>query len=188
MEVYLITGNKNKVAEFERVLGGKVNHVALDLDELQGMDGDVISEHKVKQAYAQIKKPVIVVDQKLEIACLNGFPGPLIKWFWETIGLEKICRIVDCFDDRSVIARNTLTYYNGQELKHFYAEAKGQVDDHPKGHTGFGWDPIFIPEGETKTYAELGVKNPHYHETYTVVIEEFKKFLETKDYSLLVDD
>lgn len=184
MEVFLITGNKNKVAEFERVLGGKVNHIALDLDELQGMDGDVISEHKVRQAYAKVGKPVVVMDQKLAIACLNGFPGPLIKWFWETIGLEKICRIVDCFDDRTVVARNTLTFYDGHKLRHFYAEALGTVANHPRGHTGFGWDPIFIPEGETKTYAELGVESSHYHETYTRVIEEFKEYLLTKGLQL----
>ena len=73
MDIYLITGNKNKLREAEQILKIKLKNVDLDLDEIQELDSDKIAEHKVKQAWELIKKPLFVSDQSLYIHCLNPF-------------------------------------------------------------------------------------------------------------------
>ncbi|MDD2909487.1 MAG: non-canonical purine NTP pyrophosphatase, partial [Candidatus Pacebacteria bacterium] len=58
----LITGNENKAREFEEILGFKINYRSLDLEEIQGVDVEEVSEYKVRRAYEIVKEPVVVED------------------------------------------------------------------------------------------------------------------------------
>ncbi len=174
-----MTGNKNKLEQVSKFLKTDFKHLHFDLDEIQSLDTDKVAEHKVKQAYQQVLAPVFVFDTSVEIACLNGFPGPLIKWFYQTLSLSKVCQIVRGFRNHSAIVRNTLTFYDGREIKHFQAKIKGLIAKRPLGKNGFGWDSIFIPEGQNKTYAQLGPASPSYHQNYRQVLVQFSKFLES---------
>ena len=60
MDIYAITGNKNKVIEAEQILKIKLKNIDLDLDEIQEFDSGKVAEHKARQAYKQIKKPLFV--------------------------------------------------------------------------------------------------------------------------------
>lgn len=60
--IVFITGNQGKADYLANFLDFPVEHIKLDLDELQSMDLRVIVEHKIRQAYAIVKKPVIVED------------------------------------------------------------------------------------------------------------------------------
>src|SRR5258708_29534713 len=137
MSLYLVTGNKNKLKDIKRVLG-KISHINLDLDEIQSLDPIKISDHKVKQAYSKIKKPVIVTDQSIFISCLNGFPGPLVKWFYTKVGMEKICQIATLLNDHKISAQWLVSYYDGKVLKHFIGEASGTIPLKPQGRGGYG--------------------------------------------------
>lgn len=181
MYIYLVTGNKNKLQQVKKFLKLDFKHIDLDLDEIQSLDTSKVAEHKVKQAYLAIGAPVFVFDTSVEIGCLNGFPGPLIKWFYQALSLKMVCQIVHQFSDHSTTATNTLTFYDGQAVKHFQASAKGEIAKKPLGSNGFGWDSIFIPEGQSKTYAQLGPSSPSYHQNYRQVLVQFKKFLEDFD-------
>lgn len=178
MDIYLVTGNKNKVEQVKHFLNLDFKHLDLDLDEIQSLDTDLVAEHKVKQAYLAVGEPVFVFDTSVEIACLNGFPGPLIKWFYQTLTLKKVCQIVHQFSDHSVIVKNTLTFYDGQKIKHFRSEVQGTIAKEPLGQNGFGWDSIFIPAGQIKTYAQFGPSSQTYHQNYHQVLVQFKEYLE----------
>src|SRR3989338_8813147 len=104
MDITLITSNKDKLREAEQILGIKLKNVDLELDEIQELDAKKIAEHKVRQAFSSINKPVFVWDQSIYIDCLNGFPGPLIKWFWTQVGLKKICEIANYFSNHKIRA------------------------------------------------------------------------------------
>jgi XTP/dITP diphosphohydrolase len=177
MKFYLVTGNAGKLREAQQILGD-VKSINLDLDELQGMDTDKISEHKARQAWQKVKKPVVVWDQSLHIDCLNGFPGPLIKWFWTSVTLEKICKIADAFDDRGILAKVTLTYYDGKTMKHIYGEIFGVIADKPRGKNGFAWDSIFIPVGNSKTFAEMTPEEKNKISMNKIALTKLKKFLD----------
>jgi len=177
MDIHLITGNKNKLREAEQILGIKLKNIDLELDELQELDSDKIAEHKVKQAWELIKKPLFVWDQSLYIHCLNDFPGPLIKWFWEKVTLEKICRIANAFDDHRIYTKTTLVYYDGKEIKHFYGTVHGTIPPEPRGEHGFSWDPIFIPEGYDKTFAEMTAEEKNSISMHRIALEKLRDFL-----------
>ena len=177
MDVYFVTGNENKVREAEQILGMKLNHRAIELDELQEMDADKISEHKVRQAWSVIKAPLFVSDMSLHIDCLNGFPGPLVKWFWTTVSLEKICKIAGLLGNKGITAKNTLTYFDGKTVRHFYGTIRGTIPSEPRGNMGFGWDPVFVPEGKSKTYAEMTAEEKSDCSAYRSVLLQLKPYL-----------
>ncbi|MGA3021113.1 MAG: non-canonical purine NTP pyrophosphatase [Candidatus Micrarchaeales archaeon] len=180
MEVYLITGNKNKVREAEQILNMKLKNIELNLDEIQELDSDKISESKVNRAWKKVRKPLFVWDQSLYIHCLNDFPGPLIKWFWEKVTLEKICSIASFFKDDRIYTKTTITFYDGKEIRHFYGIVKGRIPESPRGKNGFAWDPIFIPDGSEKTFAEMTADEKNAVSMHRIALEKLKDFLNEK--------
>lgn len=181
MNILLITSNSDKIADAKRVLGQKIDHIKLDLDELQELNVEKIAEHKVKQAFNQVQKPLVTWDQSVFIHCLNEFPGPLIKWFWQQVTLEKICEIAQLYNDRGIKAQTLLTFFDGKKLKHFYGTVHGNIPEKPRGNGGFGWDPIFIPDGSNLTYSEMNPKDSLFHAFNTKPFIQLKKFLKTFD-------
>ncbi|MDN5274848.1 MAG: Ham1 family protein [Candidatus Saccharibacteria bacterium] len=152
-----ITGNQHKADYLAKLLGIKLEHRKIDLDEIQSIDLDEIVTHKVKQAYAIAGCPVLVEDVSLSFTALGNLPGPFIKFFVEAEdGLEKLCRMLDGFDDRTAKAECVFGYYDGTRLELLHGGIDGTVAAHPKGEGGFGWDKIFCPQGyEDKTRSEL---------------------------------
>lgn len=148
-----VTGNHQKLKEFEEILGFKLNHSDLDLDEIQSAEVEEVARHKAKQAYEILKQPVIVEDTGLYFEELNGLPGALIKMFVKKLPLDKICSLVG--ENRKARAMTCICFFDGEEIKTFIGETEGEIAKEPRGTNGFGWDPIFIPRGYEKTFAEL---------------------------------
>lgn len=173
-----VTGNEKKARYLSKLLGLSVERHKVDLDEIQTTDVSQLIEHKAKQAYAELGTPVLVEDQSLVFNALGNLPGPFIKFFIESPhGQELCCRMLDGFEDRSAYAECTFGYYDGIELTLFTSGLSGTIVDHPKGDGGYGWDPIFIPEGYTKTRAELSEAEDH--EVYLKIkpIDQVRAFL-----------
>lgn len=155
MKITFITGNLNKARMMQEAIGVDIDHHQLDLTEIQSLDLEEIITHKVKEAYNQLKSPVLVHDTALYFNAFGELPGPFIKWFLETVGNQGMCRMLNNFADRSAVAVVNIGYYDGDDLKVFKSELKGRIAEQPRGENGFGWDPIFIPEGFNKTRSEL---------------------------------
>lgn len=175
--VTFITGNQNKADYLAKYLGHPVDHVKLDLDELQSLDLREIVEHKVRQAYEQVHMPVLVEDVSLEFKALGRLPGPFIKWFLSEVDLETLISLVEG-KDRRAVGRCVLGYYDGERLEIFEGSISGKVADKPAGDNGFGWDKIFIPEGYQVTRAELD--DDDYRKVYLQIrpFARLKKFLD----------
>lgn len=155
-----VTGNQNKLKEFESILGIKLNHTDLDLDEIQSVDVEEVAVHKAKQAYELLKEPVIVEDTGLYFEELNGLPGALVKFFIKKLTLDQICSLVK--ENRKAAAITCIAYFDGKEAQVFKGEARGEIAKEPRGNTNFGWDPIFIPEGSNQTFAEISFEEKQY--------------------------
>lgn len=154
MNITFITGNQHKADYLAKYLGHPVDHVKLDLEEIQSLDLKTIVEHKVRQAYAILQKPVIVEDVSLEFLALGGLPGPFIRYFVDNVPFERICAMVDGADRRA-IAKCVFGYFDGEQLELFEGGMNGEVAHEPAGERGFGWDRIFIPVGYEVTRASL---------------------------------
>lgn len=166
------TGNLQKLKEFESILGIKLNHADLDLDEIQSVDVEEVAIHKARQAYELLREPIIVEDTGLYFEELNGLPGALIKFFVKKLTLNKICSLVK--ENRKAMAVTCIAYFDGKELKTFKGETKGELAIEPRGSNGFGWDPIFIPEGYNQTFAEITSEEKEYKFMRKEAIKELK--------------
>lgn len=151
----LVTSNVNKWQEAQRILQRPVERTALDLDELQAESVSDVALAKAKAAFEILKRPVIVEDAGVELLGLGGFPGPFIK-YWEKLGgLVSICRAADGLKDRRVRAVCALGLCSDQRHEVVVGVVEGTLAEQPRGQSGFGWDAIFIPEGESRTFAEM---------------------------------
>jgi Ham1 family protein len=179
--ITFITGNPHKADYLSRMLGLPLKHRAVDLTEIQSTSLEEIVGHKVRQAYAFAKRPVLVEDVALGFTALGGLPGPFIKFFVEAPnGLGNLCRMLDGFDDRSAVAACVFGYCDGEQVKLFRAELGGVIAKHPAGDGGFGWDKIFCPDGHGgRARAELTPSEDA--ETYRLFkpIDAVRQFLTT---------
>lgn len=144
-----ITGNKNKAAFLERLLGMTLEHQKLALDEIQSTSPEAVIEHKVRQAYEQLHRPVLVEDTCMGLDALGGLPGPFIKFFIEQEnGAEMICRMADGLPSRRATATVTFGYFDGEQPHFFQNKVYGEIPESPgKEVNGFGWDTVFVPDG-----------------------------------------
>jgi non-canonical purine NTP pyrophosphatase (RdgB/HAM1 family) len=157
MKPVFITGNQNKADYLAKMLGIPLEHVKVDLDEIQSLDLDAIVEHKVRQAYDVVRKPVLVEDVALGFTTIGGLPGPFVKFFVDAPdGLENMCRMLDGFSDRTARASCTFGYFDGETVTLIRGGLDGEIANAPRGENGYGWDKIFIPAGYGgRTRAEL---------------------------------
>lgn len=174
-----VTGNQHKADHLSRLLGLPLEHIKLDLDEIQSADLEEVASHKAKQAYELVKRPVFVEDVALGFEALGGLPGPFIKFFLaEDNGMENLCRMLDGFSSRRARGECVFAYYDGERLELFRGGIDGTVSQHAQGKDGFGWDPIFCPDGYSgRTRAELG--EDEYAELYQIIkpIPALREFL-----------
>jgi len=155
IDLTFITGNASKAEQLGRHLDHPVAHKKLDLPEIQSLDLREIIEYKAKEAHKQIGGTVLVEDTSLTFKALGKLPGPLIKWFLSELDNSGLCKLLDGYNDRTAIAECMFGLYDGETLQVFDGSAPGSIAPTPKGERGFGWDPIFIPEGHTKTWGEM---------------------------------
>jgi XTP/dITP diphosphohydrolase len=150
----LVTGNPDKRKEAERILGCGVDCVPLDLPEPQSLDLLEVLRAKGAEAFRRLSRPVVVEETGLELEALNGFPGPLVKWMLEAVGAEGIARTGLALGDPAVTARCALLWTDGSREVIGEGRTAGRLVP-ARGAGGFGWDPVFLPDGEELTYGEL---------------------------------
>ena len=155
MKLTFVTGNEHKAREASLTLGVEIERIKLELDEIQSLDLRAVVEHKVRQAYAQIGRPVIAEDVSLAIKQLNNLPGTFIKWFENGLGSQGVADLLSK-EDRRVDYIVGYGYFDGKNFEYAEAVTHGAIAKKASGESGFGFDNIFIPEGYTQTFAQLG--------------------------------
>ena len=176
-----VTGNKDKITMLESFLGYSVQHHDLDLSEIQSLDVYEVTERKAKDAYRVINKPVLVDDVSLEISSLNGLPGPFIKFFLKSIDCKGVCKMADISTDRSATARLVFGFFDGENYRYVDGVIRGSIAKQPKGDvtklTQMGWNSIFIPDGQSKTIAEMEESDLINYTPRGIAVFKLKKLL-----------
>ncbi len=173
-KITFITWNQHKADYLAQFLGYPVDHIKLDLDEVQSTDLREIVEHKVKQAYSIVKKPVIVEDVSLEFEELGWLPGPFIKFFVDKVPFQNVCNMI--WLNRNATAKCVFGYYDGKELHLFEWKLDGTITTQPSGENWYGRDQIFIPQWYDVTRASLSPEDDQ--KTYL----QIKPFAQLKDF------
>ncbi len=179
-KVVFVTGNPEKAMSFARHIGMEIAHEPAELDEIQTTNHKELVEHKVRQAYDQLKCPVIVEDVFFTYEAWGSLPGPFVKFFVnEEQGPERMCRMLDGFENRRAIAACMIGYFDGKKMKLIEGSISGVVAEHPRGAGGYGFDRVFEPDGfNGSTAAELeGVDYDKYYATIKP-FAELREFLQ----------
>lgn len=160
--VYIVTHNQHKFAEASAVLrefGIELRQIRAKKLEVQ--DEDVVNVARVaaEDAYGRFRVPLIVDDSGLYIDYLKGFPGPYSSYVLEKIGLNGVLRLLEGASCRRACFRTGLAYADGSRVVTFVGEVCGSIAYEPRGSGGFGYDPIFVPEGYDKTFAEMDMES-----------------------------
>ncbi len=157
MEVKFVTSNKNKyheVASIGRVYGIDVKWIEREYLEPQGDSLEEIAKISAEILAKNIDPPFFIEDSGLFIKALNGFPGVYSSYVFKTIGNEGILKLMKDVDERDAYFVCVVAYHDGESVKTFVGEVKGQISNEIRGIHGFGYDPIFEVNG--KTFAEIG--------------------------------
>lgn len=180
IKLTFVSGNEIKAREAGEILKEyEIENIPLDIPEMQGNDDEVVKE-KARLACDELGKAVFVDDTALCFNALNGLPGHYIKEFVERLRLEKITKMLDGFDDKTALAACIIGFCEpGKKPMIFKGEVKGSIVK-PRGMKEFSWDPIFLPDGHNKTYAEMkdSEKNAISHRRKALL--KFKEYLKRK--------
>ncbi len=197
MEIVLATRNKKKIEEIKRITAD-LPVTILSLDNFPDCpetveDKDTFEGNAVKKAVEVCRytgKPALADDSGLEVDALNGAPGVYSARYaggsgggndvknyekilseLKTVPLEKRgARFVCCM---------ALAFPDGK-TETFFGYAKGRIGSEPKGKSGFGYDPVFIPAGYEKTFAEMTSAEKDDLSHRGKAIEKLKQFLHSQ--------
>jgi non-canonical purine NTP pyrophosphatase (RdgB/HAM1 family) len=183
-DLVFITGNQGKVDYLAKWLGHPVQHQKIDLEEIQSLDSHQVVEDKARRAYEMVGKPVLVEDVSLSFSAFGGkLPGTLIKWFLTEPGTEGMLKMLEGFSDRRATASIMYGLYDGAQLYTFAASVPGTVPPEVRGtgdawKGGKSWNSIFIPDGATKTYAEMTDEELKPFSHRALAVQKLAAFLE----------
>ncbi|WP_291913005.1 RdgB/HAM1 family non-canonical purine NTP pyrophosphatase [Chitinophaga sp. CB10] len=188
MKLIFATNNENKVREFKSLVGDQFEIVTL----LQaGIDVDIPEPHDTLEANAREKSVTIHrmtgansfgEDTGLEIAALNGAPGVLsARYAGEHKSTnDNIRRVLEEMEgkaDRSAQFRTVISLILNNKEYQFEGVCKGRITTEVKGSKGFGYDPIFIPDGADKVFAEMELSEKNQYSHRAKAFQKFVAFL-----------
>jgi non-canonical purine NTP pyrophosphatase (RdgB/HAM1 family) len=151
----LVTGNAGKIAEARLAMGADLEAVEVDLPEIQSLDYLEVLRAKAAEAWRHVGRPLVVEEAGLDLAALNGFPGPLVKWMLQAVGAEGLSHTAISLEDARASARCFLLYKDGDREIVAEGRTEGILVLPGRGTHGFGWDPVFLPDGSALTFAQL---------------------------------
>lgn len=152
------TTNRNKLEEFRRILHNyEIVGKKLSIEEIQSLDPHKVVKHKAMEAYkANGFNPILVEETSLAIRGLGGRPGTYIKDFSEDVEMRRmIAELWLQGRDRTAVAKILIAVYDGKEVHIREGNTEGSIAECLRGTNGFGWDDMFIPKGDTRTFAEM---------------------------------
>ena len=188
-KLVLASRNKNKIEEMKALVAdlGIEVYSALDFSDLEEVDEDqpTLEGNALKKAryvHQQTGLPALSDDTGLEVKSLNGAPGVYsARYAGENVSYQdnvlKLLKEMDGEEDRAAQFRTVVALVTADSEHTFEGVCKGKIIDHQRGEKGFGYDPVFLPEGFDQTFAELDskVKNEISHRGRA--IQKFISFL-----------
>jgi XTP/dITP diphosphohydrolase len=164
MKIYFVSTNEQKIDEVSTYLRLLKKEAKIEIDlgivrcdvkEILHCDIEEIAKMKALEAYTRTGFPCFVEHGGLFMKDLPGLPGGIGKIIWQAIG-ERMCAFLRESDSREATAVSLIGYCDGRRIHTFRGETKGQVATSARGAYTHNWDPIFIPEGSSETYGEMG--------------------------------
>lgn len=169
MQLIFATNNKNKITEIRSALSGDLNIITL---QEAGIDIDIPEPHHTLEENAREKSTVIYKltgqncfseDTGLEVNVLNGEPGVRSARYAgdEADNKKNIALLLQNLTgkkERAAQFKTVISLILNEKEYQFTGICKGEILTATKGESGFGYDPVFVPEGSKKTFAEMNLE------------------------------
>ena len=157
MTVYFVSSNPQNHADVTRIFSdSKSPPRILDrrLVEVLSSDLETVVKEKAKAAYKAAMVPVLVEHGALYIEHLNGFPGPMVKLFWEKLD-QRLPTLIPEGAPRRAHVIQMVCYCDERQLHVYSGRIEGSIALEKRGNHGVHWDSMFIPDGHDRTLGEM---------------------------------
>lgn len=190
MEIVVATSNYHKLQELRKILPESFNikgmieiGCATDIPET----GATFKENallKARYLYERFQCNTLADDSGLEVQALNGLPGVISARYAgpqanATENLSKLLIDMKGFTNRSARFKTVLAYIAHGKEYFFEGVISGTIREKPAGTSGFGYDPVFVPDGYTKTFSEMTSDEKNRISHRGVAAKAFRIFLES---------
>lgn len=186
-KILVATHNEHKKEEIQQILGNEFQILSLSdyaiHDEIVE-DGDTFEANaliKAKYCFEKTGVPSVGDDSGLVVEALDGRPGVFSARYAGNHdfakNIEKVLTEMQGETNRKAYFITVLCYYDGQQIQYFEGRVYGNLLEDNKGHQGFGYDPIFVPEGYEKTFAEMNPDEKNKISHRKKALDKFLEFL-----------
>ncbi|GAB4376967.1 MAG: non-canonical purine NTP diphosphatase [Salibacteraceae bacterium] len=190
IELVLATGNTNKLLEIKAVLpkwisvvdmrtAGYDQEIAETADTLEGN-----ARLKALTVYDALGKNCMADDTGLVVEALGGAPGVYSARYAgpgcsDQDNVKKLLKAMEGCSNRAAKFRTVIhLIWSGNEHR-FVGEVDGEIGLEPRGENGFGYDPVFIPKGGNKTFAELSLQEKNAISHRAKAVQKLATFFES---------
>lgn len=189
MELLFCSSNEKKKIEIQQKVGR--DYTILNLNDLGHTEdipetADTFAGNALLKAefgFQKYGKPCFSDDSGLEVAALNNAPGVYSARYAgeprsDERNMEKLLQALEGVENRNACFKTVIAYINQDgEVSYFEGKIEGKITREKRGDGGFGYDPIFIPNGFDKTFAELSLEEKGKISHRALAVEKFIKHL-----------
>ncbi len=188
MQLVFASNNKNKIREIRHVLGESFTLLSLsdinmadDIPETEPtLEGNALA--KARFIYNTTGLDVFADDTGLEVDALNGLPGVYSARFAgeekdSNANIEKILAMLGNTENRNARFRTVIALIIDENEYLFEGISEGTIINEKRGSEGFGYDPVFVPEGKKLTFAEMDLNEKNSISHRARAFEKLKEFL-----------
>ena len=191
MDIVFATHNNNKLKEVKQLLSNAYTIHSLDdincheeiIEDADSIEGNALL--KARHVFENYGKACFADDTGLFVNALNGEPGVYSARYAgnaknASANMDKLLNNLIDQNDRSAYFKTVIAFKSNEFEKLFKGICKGHILEHPKGNKGFGYDPIFVPEGHSESFAELSSEAKNNISHRGLAIKAFTTFLNSK--------
>jgi XTP/dITP diphosphohydrolase len=188
MEIIFASNNLNKIREINNVLGNSFTLLSLhdlnmneDIPENEmTLEGNAL--FKARHIFKAARKNVFADDTGLEVEALNGRPGVHSARFAgeskdSDANIEKLLSLLENVTNRNARFRTVIALILDGREYFFEGTVTGKIIKKRRGKQGFGYDSVFIPDGKSVTFAEMGLEEKNMISHRARAFEKLKHFL-----------
>ncbi|HPR72937.1 MAG TPA: RdgB/HAM1 family non-canonical purine NTP pyrophosphatase [Bacteroidales bacterium] len=188
MKIVFATNNENKTREIKNILGDSFTLLSLqdyniteDIPENEDtLEGNAL--HKARTVYNMIHTDVFADDTGLEIDILDGLPGVHSARFAgenkdSAANIRKVLTMMGDTENRKARFRTIIALIIKGKEYIFEGMVNGRILTKERGNDGFGYDPVFIPDGQNITFAEMSLDEKNRISHRAIAFEKLKTFL-----------
>lgn len=190
-KIVFATNNQHKLVEVRAVLGNQIEIISLEQldcnDEIPETGNTLEANALIKAKYINEKFGLdcFADDTGLEVDALGGKPGVYsARYAGEAQNsrknMEKLLENLSNTNHRSARFRTVIAFIENENIHYFEGIIEGEIIKESRGNTGFGYDPIFVPAGYSKTFAELGADEKNKISHRALAVKKFADYLKLK--------